>query len=145
MMARPRGHDWLEDDVRKLTFYEVDTVVSLLEPSEIKELGLSKEEALCQGHNIDFINYPIRDRGVPESQTTFNLLILDLYERLKNRKKVTVHCRMGIGRTSMVCAALLIKNGVPAEKVFDLLSESRTLQVPDTEEQVSWLRDFGNQ
>ncbi len=139
MMARPRGSDWLEDDVRKLTFHNVNTVVSLLEPSEIKELGLYEEEAFCQTQGIDFLNYPIQDRGVPESQSAFNSLILSLDAKLSRGEKVVIHCRMGIGRTSMVCAALLIKSEVKAEKVFEILSSTRTLQVPDTAEQKQWV------
>lgn len=142
MMARPRGNDWLEDDIQKLLLHEVDTVVSLLEPTEIRELGLSKEAEFCQTSGIDFINYPIPDRGLPSSQSLFNELILILDQKLKKDNKIVVHCRMGIGRASIMCAALLIKNNVDPLIVFDLLSEIRTLQVPDTVEQAQWISDL---
>lgn len=142
MMARPRGYDWLEDDIKKLLFHDVDTVVSLLESSEISELGLYQESQHCQKQGIHFINYPIQDRGLPQSPSTFNRLIKRLNEKLIDGKKVVIHCRMGIGRTSMVCAALLIENGIDPKNVFTLLSETRTLQVPDTEAQTQWVYDF---
>lgn len=142
MMARPRGNDWLEDDIKKLLLNEVDTVVSLLELSEIRELGLSKEEEFCQAYGIQFINYPIPDRGLPESRNSFKELLLTLDQNLQQNKKVVVHCRMGIGRTSMICAGLLIRNGVCPQDVFKLLSKTRTLQVPDTVEQAQWINDL---
>ncbi len=141
MMARPKGADWLESDIRRLRLQDVDIVVSLLETSEIKELGLLNEGPLCQIHNIQFIHHPISDRGVPESYSKFNSLIFDLNEKLRQGRKVVVHCRMGIGRTSLICAALLLENGIHIERVFELLSDTRTLKVPDTTDQVSWIRD----
>ncbi|MCE7996479.1 MAG: tyrosine protein phosphatase [Roseivirga sp.] len=142
MMARPRGNDWLYDDIKKLSLHDVGVVISLLEPTEIRELGLNNEGEHCESVGIHFINYPIEDRSLPHSQSTFNELIDTLSQKLSAGKKVVVHCRMGIGRTSMVCAALLIRNGVDPKEVFDILSETRTFQVPDTPEQAQWVHDF---
>jgi protein-tyrosine phosphatase len=46
---------------------------------------------------------------------------------------------MGIGRTSLVIASLLIKKGVKFDEVFRLISNKRTLNVPDTEDQINWI------
>ncbi len=40
IMSRPRGGDWLEDEIRSLSQSQVDAVISLLEQSEIIELEL---------------------------------------------------------------------------------------------------------
>lgn len=145
MMARPKGNDWLESDIRKLHIHGVNVVVSLLETSEIRELGLSEEETLCQSHDIEYIHHPIPDRGVPDSHGKFDSLVLDLNAKLRQDRKVVVHCRMGIGRTSLICAALLPKNGINLKAVFELLSETRTLKVPDTTDQVSWICNYYSQ
>jgi len=143
MMARPRGNDWLEDEIKKLKLNGVNCVVSLIEQSEIYELEIEKEEFYCNQNQIDFINYPIRDRGIPEKESFINL-ITELDRKLKNGEKIVVHCRMGIGRTSMVSAGILIMNGMNSNIVFDLLSEKRTLKVPDTEIQSDWIKRIKN-
>ena len=45
IMPRPRGGDWLEDEVRSLQRSGVDVVVSLLERHEVEELDLQEEQA----------------------------------------------------------------------------------------------------
>lgn len=141
MMPRPKGNDWLEDEIKKLKIHKVNTVVSLLEYHEIKSLELENEEQLCTKHNIQYINHSIPDRGIPE-KTVFLKLISDIDTLLKSDKNVVIHCRMGIGRTAMLAAGILIKNGKPPHTVFDFLSEVRTLEVPDTEMQKQWIQEL---
>ncbi len=40
MMSRPRGNEWLEDEIKKLTLFDVSMVVCLLERTEISELEI---------------------------------------------------------------------------------------------------------
>lgn len=142
MMARPRGNEWLENEVLKLKLQEVDIVVSLLERHEEKELEITGEQGLCEKHNIEFIHFPIQDRGVPDNFKAFLNLVSTLDQRIKEDKRIAIHSGMGIGRTSLVSAGVLLKNGESAENVFKLLSEKRTLNVPDTVEQIDWIKDL---
>lgn len=139
MMARPKGNDWLEDEIRKLDMSGVNMVISLLENHEEVELDIEEEHNICQKYGIDYINFPIEDRGVPKDIDSFVRLISTIDQNLRDDKKIVIHCRMGIGRTSIVTAGMLIKNGYKAESVFDFLSKKRTLKVPDTDEQVEWI------
>lgn len=141
MMARPKGNDWLEDEIRKLSMSGVNMVVSLLEKHEEVELDIEKEHDLCEKYNIKYVNFPIKDRGVPEDIGSFLQLIYTIDESLRDDKKIAIHCRMGIGRTSVVAAGALIKNGHNPEDVFEFLSEKRTLVVPDTDEQIKWIKE----
>lgn len=143
MMARPRGNDWLEDEIIKLKERDINCIVSLLERSEIYELEIEKEAFFCNKNGIDYINYPIKDRGIPEKKTFINLII-EIYKRVKQSEKIVIHCRMGIGRTSMVSAGVLIMNGTDPNIVFELLTKRRTLSVPDTHIQKDWILDLKN-
>jgi hypothetical protein len=67
IMARPRAGDWLDDEVSGWRMEGIDIVVSLLEPEEVSELGLQREAHLCEVHVMEFISFPIPDRGVPGS------------------------------------------------------------------------------
>src|SRR5215510_13579008 len=67
IMARPRAGDWLEDEIAGWRAAGIDIVVSLLEPAEIEELGLHQEPGLCRDQGMEFLSFPIPDRGVPSS------------------------------------------------------------------------------
>jgi len=49
---RPRGGDWLEDEVRAWRQSGVEVVVSLLTDSEIAEFDLGREEAYWKTNGI---------------------------------------------------------------------------------------------
>ena len=140
IMARPRAADWLDDEVLSLKKQKVGTLVSLLEPTEIKELGLEKESETCERHHIEFINFPIPDRGTPASDKHISSLIKVIIERIETGSSVIIHCRMGIGRSSIVAAAVLLLKGYTADQAICQITVVRGLKVPDTDEQVAWLR-----
>jgi len=142
IMPRPRGNDWLEDEIKWLKIREVDYLVSLLEYNEINELELQREAELCQTNNIQFINFPIKDVNVPNEKEYFIQLVDSLNEYLNNSKKIVIHCRMGIGRSSILASGILIKRGMNAKDVFEVISKHRQLEVPDTEEQKKWVYDL---
>lgn len=141
-MARPRGNDWLSDEIRGLKLRGIHTLVCLLEHSELYDLGLTDEKSHCEDQGLTFLHYPIEDVHTPKDEKSFLALTQELDERISRNEKVVIHCRMGIGRSSMVAAGVLIRRGVPKEDVFDLISTARELSVPDTEEQREWVMNI---
>src|SRR4051794_16217334 len=89
---RPRGGDWLEDEVQSWRQSGIDVVVSLLTLEEQTELNLVDETALCRANGIELISFPIADRGVPLSAKAFSQLLASLAERLSHGKNIAVHC-----------------------------------------------------
>jgi len=138
-MARPRGNDWLEGEIQGLKDREIDCLVSLLERDEEWELGLEDEAATCRKSGIEFIGFPIKDVHTPVEDDQFIKLAKALAEKIRENQKVVVHCRMGIGRASMLAAATMINLGIEGEDVFEIISKYRKLKVPDTEAQKSWV------
>ncbi|MCC7381261.1 MAG: dual specificity protein phosphatase family protein [Deltaproteobacteria bacterium] len=136
---RPRGGDWLQDEVREWHDAGVATVVSLLTGDEIEELELSAEPSLCEAQSVELLSLPIPDRGLPESRERFEALVLELERRLSAGKSVLVHCRQGIGRSSMLAAALLNNAGEGVDPALARIGSARGRPVPDTEEQRQWL------
>jgi protein-tyrosine phosphatase len=139
---RPRGNDWLADDLGRLRQEGVDVIVSALTSAEVEELGLTEEARECVGHDLTFISFPIEDRSVPNSQVDFAALIDRLAEHSKNGQAIVVHRRAGIGRSSLITAALLIRRGCSPNSVFQIIGETRGCPVPDTTEQQKWLEDW---
>ena len=138
-MARPRGNDWLDDEIKWLKIREIDCLVSLLENSEEWELGLQDEEKTCEKWDIEFINFPIKDVHTPKNEKAFIQLAKELANRITDNKKVVIHCRMGIGRASILAAATMINLGFEGKDIFETIGKYRKLKVPDTEEQKDWI------
>jgi hypothetical protein len=141
-MARPRAGDWLDDEIAGWRLEGIDIVVSLLEPEEVHELGLQREAHLCGEHAIEFISFPVPDRGVPESMREAAALARLLAIRISEGKAVAVHCRAGIGRSSVIAACALVCSGTSPIVAFELIGKVRGVRVPDTDGQRDWVVAF---
>jgi protein-tyrosine phosphatase len=142
IMPRPRGGDWLEDEIISLRQSNVDAVISLLEPAEVFELDLSQEEEFCQKHGIAFYSFSIADRQVPDSLTAAQKIVAQLASLVSEGKSLVIHCRQGIGRSSMIAACVLVGGGGSVADAFEKIELARGCQVPDTREQRDWVKRF---
>jgi protein-tyrosine phosphatase len=142
IMARPRSGEWLEDEIAGWKAVGVDTVVCLLEPDEAAELGLGDEAALCRQHGIAFIAFPIADRGVPDSMRDARALAERIAATVEGGASVAVHCRAGIGRSSVIAACAMVCMGHDTRKAFAMIARARGVPVPDTEAQTEWVAAF---
>jgi len=61
IVPRPRGGDWLDDEIRSWKDAGLDVVVSLLMPDEATELDLEQEAQVCKNHAIEFLSFGIPD------------------------------------------------------------------------------------
>lgn len=145
IMPRPRGHDWLEDEIKAWQRGGVNVIVSLLEPFEARELGIEEEANLCHNHQIQFISFPIRDRGVPASVQGTVKLVHELDTLLQNGQQIAIHCRMGVGRSALMAACVLIRQDAPVEQVFAWIQTARGVEVPDTPQQINWVQQLSSQ
>lgn len=142
ILARPRGGDWLTDEVEGWRDAGVQVVVSLLSVDETAELGLGDEARLVAAHDLEFISFPINDYDVPSSEGALRQLVKDLEELLDQGQNVGIHCRAGVGRSSLVAACLLVDHGEDTEISFARISTARGLAVPDTLAQREWVNEF---
>jgi len=98
LSARPRGGDWLVDEVNDWKRSGVVTVVSLLEPQEEQDLDLRGEAAEVRHGGLEFVSLPIPDRQVPKSEAAFGGALENVEHLLSKGKNVLIHCRQGVGR-----------------------------------------------
>jgi len=117
----------------------VNTVVSLLEPDETVELDLANEGGIAQNYKIEFVSFPIPDRGVPSSRAKTIELLERLKHQLESGKSIAIHCRQGVGRAGMIAASLLTLLGLDADQAIDAVSAARGVPVPETEPQRQWV------
>jgi len=141
VMAKPVAGEWIDDEFSGIEAAGIEQVVSLLEAAEAFEVGLGDEQQVCNRHGLRFVPYPIRDRGLPSSAAGFALFTRKLYHEIAGGQSTVVHCRAGIGRAGLVAAGVLLHAGFEPVKAFEQVSKHRGVEVPDTDEQRSWLSD----
>jgi protein-tyrosine phosphatase len=137
--ARPRGGDWLEDEAAGWRRAGLDVVISLLEKEEAAQLELVHEQDAAESNGIDFISFPIPDRGVPASTPAVVSLLKKIVEALEEGKHVAIHCRQSIGRSGLIAAGVLMSSGIAAGKAIEVVSAARGMAVPETPEQLQWI------
>jgi len=142
IMPRPRGGEWLPDDIDYLKRSGVGAIVSALTLSEVEELLLSEEEIGCTQRGLKFYSFAIEDRCVPTAADEFRKFIDLLTVELRAGVAVAIHCRAGIGRSSLIAACLLVRQGYSADCALRAIEEARGLPVPDTPEQRLWIEQF---
>jgi protein-tyrosine phosphatase len=142
ILARPRGEDWLGDEVEGWKKVGVDIVVSLLTSSEESELGLTSEAEIVKRTGLTYISSPIADYSVPDSKLPMQQLAAELNDQLSRGACIGVHCRQGIGRSSLVAACVLVTSGESPKSAFEHIELARGRSVPDTTEQKDWVISF---
>jgi protein-tyrosine phosphatase len=145
IVPRPRGGDWLADELSAIRAAGIDVLVSMLKPEEQSELGLEEEAKLCEQIGLKFLSYPVSDRETPQSLAGFRMFIEELRLLLAEGKAIATHCRASIGRASVVLACVLADEGESVAQVFERLSRARGMNVPDTAEQVRFVERFASE
>jgi protein-tyrosine phosphatase len=141
-MARPRGGDWLAGELAAVRSLGVDTLVCLLTNGELAELDLQAEAHLAVDAGLHFMSFPIPDYAVPPLELATAQLIAQLAQLVRAGQTAAIHCRQGIGRSSLIAASVLTQLGVEPPAAWAAITAARGRPVPDTEEQRQWVVSF---
>jgi protein-tyrosine phosphatase len=144
MAARPRGGDWLEDEISSWRRAGINIVLSLLTPEEELDLNLNAEEKEVTAQGLEFWSFPICDREVPRSDLQLTALLERADHALSMGKNIVLHCRQGIGRTGLVAACLLVRRGGKPESAVKMLSTIRGVSIPETIDQLRWIGSYAS-
>ena len=142
LAARPRGGDWLQDEIAGWRRAGVNAIVSLLTHEEEADLDLREEAAEAKVQGLRFRSFPIQDRQVPRSESESATMLEQLDADLSSGMNVMVHCRQGVGRTGLVAACLLITKGLHPEAAVQRVSAARGASVPETAQQRQWIDHY---
>jgi protein-tyrosine phosphatase len=140
--ARPRGGEWLGDDVASWRRSGVSAVLSLLTPDEEKNLDLLGEASEVRTQGMNFTSFPIPDRQIPRSDAKWIEILETVSDALSTGKNVLIHCRQGIGRSGLVAACLLVKKGMSPGAAIESVSAARGVSIPETVEQRDWIDHY---
>ena len=139
IVLRPRGDDWLRDELRRFKDGGIDILVSLLEHHEADWLGLIEEGRQAQEIGLHFLSYPIPDTQIPANSRNFRSFTAGLAGRLRNGERIGIHCRGSIGRATITAACTLIHLGWNAKDALRAIELARGCPVPDTPDQRRWI------
>lgn len=139
IMAHPSLDPEAPASVLNISRLKIRLVVSLLEPSESRRLGLEGERSAVKAHGMEFVSFPIQDMGLPPSVEGFARITHTLFKQINVGVNTLVHCRAGIGRSGLVAAGVLLHLGWSVDEAFKYVSYNRGIRVPETPEQREWL------
>lgn len=140
-MAHPPGGEALPAAMASLADAGVDTLVSALCEDEVAMLALAGQPDAASRAGIGYVNLPIIDRGVPEpaAMPAVRKLADRLAGEVRDGRFVVTHCWAGIGRSSMLAGAALVRLGADPAQAWDVIRAARGFPVPDNPEQEAWL------
>jgi protein-tyrosine phosphatase len=142
LSARPRGGDWLAEEVSHWKRSGIGIVVSLLEPQEEQDLDLREEATEVRRKGMNFVSLPIPDRQVPKTEAELANALEKVEHSLSGGTNVLIHCRQGVGRTGLVASCLLVKKGISPGAAVEKITAARGIVVPETEEQREWIDHY---
>jgi protein-tyrosine phosphatase len=142
--ARPRGGDWLEDEIARWSSQGASAVLSLLTSDEERDLDLENEASVARTRGMEFVSLPIADRDIPPSENAFARAVEWLDSALTAGRTVVVHCRQGIGRSGMAATCALVLNGAEPAAAIAHVSSARGLAVPETGPQREWIERYAS-
>ena len=145
ILPHPRGGPWLRYDIADWRAQKADAIVSLLTPSEMAELELEQEAAVCAEYGIQYQSFPIPDHSVPPLDRATLSFLRTLFQTLTDGHCVLIHCRFAIGRSALVAASLLVLGGMAPDRAFERIGVARGCPVPDTAEQREWVQHFAEE
>jgi protein-tyrosine phosphatase len=142
LAARPRGGDWLDEEIAGWRDAGVDTVVSLLTRDEEQELDLKGEKHAGKRMGMKFVSLPILDRQVPKDEPEVRMSVENVNTDLSSGKNVVIHCRQGVGRSGLLASCLLITKGLSPGAAIDSVTAARGVPIPETDEQRRWIDHY---
>lgn len=138
-MPHPRGGAELPGAMTALAQAGVAILVSALCDDEMQMLGLTEQPAQATRAGLELVRFPIVDRDVPQSLPDTVVLADRLAGEMKAGRFVVTHCYAGIGRSSLLAAATLVRLGTAPADAWSLIGAARGLPVPDAPHQHEWL------
>ena len=110
----------LDIDLDAVAAWGAAAVVTLIEPAEIKRLGVAPLGDKVAARHMAWHHLPIRDVSTPSAafEARWQEVGEDLRARLRARFDVLLHCKGGLGRAGTMAARLLAELGwEPAQAI----------------------------
>jgi hypothetical protein len=88
----------LDTDLRVIkNTYNIDIIASMLQDSDIRDLKMTDVPQRIQANGLELVRFPVRDKWIPHSMREFAAFIDMLVRKIKEGKRILVHCNGGKG------------------------------------------------
>ena len=114
----------IEEDLKQLKEFGVDTIIPLITDDEFYHFGVSDLIEKYEELKFNVHRLPIMDQLVC-SEKEMNEMAHFLDDEIKAGKKVMIHCVGGLGRSGMVAASYLKFKGLNANKAIEVVRKAR--------------------
>lgn len=103
----------LNTDIDAVAGWGAAVLLTLVEPHELKSLGVTMLGEVATREHLDWVHLPIRDGGVPDDRFEQGWRVWGpgLRTRLRAGFDILVHCKGGLGRAGTIAARLLVDCG----------------------------------
>ena len=115
------------DIIEKRPDVHVGMVVTLLEQTEIKTLGLDTLAEYLSQKGIQWFHFPIRNMDAPStsSEVILQELIINMVKYFNADNAVFIHCHAGLGRTGLLSATVLKSLGLSTDAAVCAIRKNR--------------------
>jgi len=115
-------------DLLTIRTWGADTLLTLLDDTELLALGISELGSYAETFNMNWLQLPTPNIGIPDEHfnTKWQKYGSHLCNLLRSNRRVVIHCRDGVGRAGPVAAHLLAEMGTPPEQAFTSVVKSRS-------------------
>ena len=143
VVERPRGGDWLIDDITAFRAAGIDTLVSALGDVEIHDYALEREGELATAAGIAFQRFQIPNMSTPPVAEALPALEA-LAAQVTAGRTIAAHCFASIGRAPTIVTSILVILGEAPEDAWQRVQFARGFAVPDTNAQRRWVTELRN-
>ncbi len=106
-------------DIIRIKSEGIKALLCLAEEDELRFGSIEEYKAILNEYGIELKHYPIEDFGAPSLEGIIECVEW-IEKKLKENKKVLVHCVAGQGRTGTIIACFLVKEmGVSSEEAIN--------------------------
>jgi ADP-ribosyl-[dinitrogen reductase] hydrolase len=107
------NRDLAKDVDRIANYYKINTLVSMVELEEMRELSIEAEFEECKKRGIETFHFPVEDNNIPSDVDGFVKLAKEIVDNhLRKDRSVVVHCKGGLGRAPTLVLACLLYSKV---------------------------------
>jgi ADP-ribosyl-[dinitrogen reductase] hydrolase len=139
VFGRPWRRD-LDTDIRAIVDWGAAGVISLIEPDEMRRLGVSRLGDAVVAAGLQWLHWPITDLSAPDGRFAAGWAREGpgVLAGMQGGQRWVVHCRGGLGRAGTVAAYMLVQTGVPPGEAIRRVRAARPGAI-ETAAQVAWV------
>jgi protein-tyrosine phosphatase len=105
---------------------QVDVIVTLLENTDITDLKIESLFESITTLGMESVHHPIRDKWIPSSMVRFKDTVDEVVKKIREGKRVLVHCNGGKGRTATFVVCCLLTLGYSIDESIRMTRETRS-------------------